>query len=108
MEWTPSRIIHWAKTAGPSTAKLVEVILSTRPHPEQGFRSCLGIMRLGKKYSHERLEAASTRAVHIRAFSYKSIKSILETGLDRVLVTKQKEVITAIDHDNIRGKGYFA
>ncbi len=107
LEWTPSRIIHWAEKTGPATAKVVETILSTRPHPEQGFRSCLGILRLGKKYSPDRLESASTRAVHIRAFSYKSIKSILETGFDRMPLPGQKEVIPVIHHDNIRGKEYF-
>jgi transposase len=108
LEWTPSRIIHWAEQTGPATAKIVETILSTRPHPEQGFRSCLGILRLGKKYSQERLEAAATRAVHLRAFSYKSIKSIIETGFDRMPITEKKEVIPAVYHDNIRGKEYFA
>lgn len=107
LEWTPSRIIHWAEQTGPATARLVETILSTRPHPEQGFRSCLGILRLGKKYSQERLEAASARAVHLRAFSYKSIKSILETGFDRMPITEKKEVMPALYHDNIRGKEYF-
>jgi transposase len=108
LEWTPSRIIQWAEQTGPATARLVETILSTRPHPEQGFRSCLGILRLGKKYSQERLEAASTRAVHLRAFSYKSIKSILQTGFDRMPITDKKEVMPALYHDNIRGKEYFA
>jgi transposase len=108
LEWTPSRIIHWAEQTGPATARLVETILSTKPHPEQGFRSCLGILRLGKKYSQERLEAASTRAVHLKAFSYKSIKSILETGFDRMPITEKKEVMPALCHDNIRGKEYFA
>lgn len=105
-DWTPSRIIHWAEQTGSATAKLVETILSTRPHPEQGFRSCLGILRLGKQYSAERLEAAATRAVLIRAYSYRSVKSILETGFDRAPLVEQKEV-APIYHDNIRGKEYF-
>lgn len=107
LEWTPTRIINWAEQTGPATAKVVETILATRPHPEQGFRSCLGILRLGKKYSAERLEAAAIRAVHFKAFSYRSIKSILETGFDRLPFIKQKEVIAAIQHDNIRGKEYY-
>jgi transposase len=107
LEWTPSRIIHWAEQTGPATAKLIETILSSRPHPEQGFRACLGILRLGTHYSPQRLEAASIRAVHFRAFSYKSIKSILETGFDRIPFIKQKEVSAAIQHDNIRGKEYY-
>lgn len=107
LEWTPSRIIQWAEQIGPATGKLIEAILSTRPHPQQGFRSCLGILRLEKQYSQERLEAASVRAVHIRAFSYKSIKSILETGFDNMPITKQKKSSAPIQHDNIRGKEYF-
>jgi len=91
---------------GPETAALVENILSTRAHPEQGYRCCLGVISLGKKFSPERLEAACKRAVSIKAYSYKSVKSILKTGLDRHLIVKQKEVIP-ICHDNIRGKEYF-
>jgi hypothetical protein len=108
LEWTPSRIIQWAEQTGPATAKVVETILSTRPHPEQGFRSCLGIMRLGKKYTFERLEAAATRAIRIRGYSYKSIESILKNSLDRVPVEERKEVIAATQHENIRGKEYYA
>jgi transposase len=107
LEWTPSRIIHWAEQTGPATAKIVETILSTRPHPEQGFRSCLGIMRLGKKYTWERLEAAATRAIRIRGYSYKSIESILKTGLDRIPLGERREV-SPVYHDNIRGKEYFS
>jgi transposase len=107
LDWTPSRIIQWAEQTGSATAKLVETILTTRPHPQQGFKSCLGILRLGKKYSPERLEAASTRAVHIKAYSYKSIKSMLETGFDRTPIVEQKEVTPPLYHDNIRGQEYF-
>lgn len=105
-EWTPSRLISWAEKAGPGTAKLIETIMTTRPHPQQGFRSCLGIMGLGKKYSNERLEAAAQRAIAIKAYSYRSISSILESGLDKV-ATETKEVMPAIEHDNIRGQQYF-
>ena len=108
LEWTPSRIINWAEKTGPATAKLIETILSGRPHPQQGFKSCLGILRLGKQYSPERLEAAAIRAVHFRAYSYKSIKSILENGFDSIALKKQKEVITDTQHENIRGKEYYS
>lgn len=107
LEWTPSRIITWAERTGPATAKLVETIMATKPHPEQGFRSCLGILSLGRKYSTERLEAASKRALHIKACSYKSVKSILMTNLDRVALPGQKEVIVTTEHENIRGERYF-
>jgi transposase len=105
-EWTPSRLISWAEKTGPSTSKLIETIMTTRPHPQQGFRSCLGIMTLGKKYTNERLEAASHRALAIRSYSYRSIRAILESGLDKV-ATETKEVMPAIEHDNIRGQQYY-
>lgn len=105
-EWTPSRLISWAQKTGPGTAQLVETIMTTRPHPQQGFRSCLGIMGLGKKYTHERLEAAALRALAIRSYSYRSIRAILESGMDKIAV-QAKEVIPVIEHDNIRGGQYF-
>src|SRR4051794_690764 len=69
LEWTPSRLIHWAESVGPATAQIVGTILETKPHPEMGYRSCLGILRLAKTYSDERLEAASQRALQLQAFS---------------------------------------
>src|SRR5262249_40076447 len=71
LEWSPSRLAHWAGTIGPRTAQLVEAILADRPHPEQGYRSCLGILRLGKRYGDERLEAACRRALLAGARSYR-------------------------------------
>ena len=65
-EWTPSRLIHWAEKSGPATGRLVAGILSSRPHPEQGYRACLGLMRLGRRYGAPRLEAACERAEHLR------------------------------------------
>lgn len=105
-EWTPSRMIQWAEKTGTDTATVVETILSGRVHPEQGYRTCLGIISLGRKYTPERLEAACKRAVAIQAYSYKSIKSILHNGLDRQPMPEAKEV-KPIEHDNIRGEGYF-
>ena len=105
-EWTPSRLIRWSEKTGPSTAKLIETIMTTRPHPQQGFRACLGIMSLGKKYTNERLEAAAHRALAIRSYSYRSIRAILESGMDKV-ATEVKEVTPTIEHDNIRGGEYY-
>ena len=73
-EWTPQRLVLWAAKTGEATARVVETILTSRPHPQQGFRACLGIMRLGKRYSPERLEAACRRALLLGACSYKSIE----------------------------------
>jgi transposase len=106
-EWTPQRLVHWAAHSGPATAQVVETILASRPHPQQGFRACLGIMRLGKSYGDERLEAACRRALTLGACSYKSIESILKKGLDRHPVPEQPSATTASRHANIRGPQYY-
>jgi transposase len=111
LEWTPSRIIRWAAQAGPHTEKLVTQILESKPHPQQGFRSCLGIIRLGKQYPKERLEAACAYALSIHGFSYKSVQSILKNGLDQkhTLLPKRQESTLPLPllHPNIRGKEYY-
>jgi len=81
--WTPERIELWAAKTGPETAALCRVIMAARPHPELGFRSCLGVLRLGDRYGPARLEAACTRAQAMGATSCRSVRSILERGLDR-------------------------
>ncbi len=110
-DWTPSRIIDWAATIGPSTRELVGAILDDRPHPEQGYRSCLGILRLAKTYSGERLEAACARAVAVRARSYRHLESILKNGLDRLptpaLASAAAPAAFPQLHENIRGGDYY-
>jgi transposase len=105
--WTPSRIISWAAKTGPATAKLAEAVMAARRHPEQGFRSCLGIVRLGDRYGAERLEAACERALAVRAHSYRSVESILRTGLDRQPLPADGPARTHPSHDNVRGPGYY-
>ena len=106
LAWPPSRLLHWAQSAGPSTAQLFQVILESKPHPEMGYRSCLGILRLGQRYSTERVEAAAARAIATGACSYQSVKSMLERGLDRQpLETPTPRPPLA--HDNRRGAAYF-
>jgi len=107
LEWTPSRIIKWAGKNGPETAQLVMGIMDSRRHPEQGFRACLGVMRLGKRYSNERLEKACERAIAIKSYSYKSVESILKKGLDKVPLQKEPDPTNPIDHFNIRGTQYY-
>ena len=107
LEWSPSRIINWAAATGPATAELVEKILQMRPHPEQGFRSCLGIINLGKRFGAPRVEAAAGRALAIRSYSYTSVKSILEKGLDSKPPSGQLKLIPASTHANIRGRDYY-
>jgi transposase len=108
VKWTPSRIIKWAGKTGPDTEKLVTRILENRPHPEQGFRSAMGIMRLGKHYTPERVERACRRALAIGARSYKSVKSILKNGLDQQpLLFELPEETQPFCHPNIRGRRYY-
>jgi transposase len=104
-EWTPSRIIRWAEAAGPSVAALVDAIMRTRKHPEQDFRSCLGIIRLGARYGDDRLEAACRRALAVRGFSYRSVDSILRTGLDRQPLPGAPPA--PFTHENLRGPDYY-
>lgn len=105
LEWTPERIAQWTGAAGPATRELVERIIASRPHPQQGFRSALGIMRLGKIYGPERLEAAAARALRFGALSYRSLASILKCGLDHAADTAADA--RSIAHPNIRGAAYF-
>jgi transposase len=111
LEWSPSRMIRWAATIGPQTAALAELILASRPHPEQGYRSCLGLMRLGKHYGAERLEAASARAVRAGAKSYRHVKSILKHRLDaqQPLLDEANAVETRVPlmHEYVRGASYY-
>ncbi len=108
LEWTPERLLRWAEKTGPATAGVIQRILHSRPHPQQGFRACLGILRLGKGYGDERLEAACRRAARLGTCSYKSIDSILRQGLDRQsLPEQQQERELSIEHDNIRGSDYY-
>ena len=106
LEWTPAKIREEAARIGPMLSLLVERIIADRPHPEQGYRSCLGIIGLAKRFGADRLEAAAMRALEIQARNYPSVKSILEKGLDKVPVSKAPER-EPILHDNIRGSQYY-
>jgi transposase len=108
LQWTPSRIIKWAAKNGPHTEKLVSRIMEQRPHPEQGFRSALGIIRLCKHYGPERVETACRRALTIQGYAYKSVKSILKNGLDQQpLLFERSAEAPPVEHHNIRGRGYY-
>lgn len=105
-EWSPDRFIRWAHTIGPHTAQLVQTMFDSRKHPQQAYRSCMGILRLAKQYSEERLEAACRRALPAGIHSYKGVKNILDAKLDQV---EPEEPATAVptDHENIRGQTYY-
>ena len=106
-QWTPERLIRWAEKTGDGTARLVQKILTSRPHPQQGFRTILGIMRLGKSYGENRLNAACHRALSIGTTTYKSIESILKNGLDQRPLPETTASTKAIEHSNIRGSDYY-
>jgi transposase len=105
--WTIDRIREDARAIGPATATLCELILEQRPHPEQGFRACLGIVRLSGPFGAVRLEAAAERAIDIGARTYGSVKSILDNNLDRRPAQKRATDGTPILHANIRGPRYY-
>ena len=106
-EWSPGKLLTWAASVGPSTAELVKRLLMEKKHPEQGYRSCLGLMRLTRNHGRGRMEAACERALAVGAHRYRSVASILEKGLDRQpLVPKQAERALP-DHANLRGPGYY-
>jgi len=107
LEWPPSRIVQWASTIGPHTAQVVDKILAAFPHPEMGYRSCLGIIRLSHRYSPARLEAAAQRALLTGAIRYKSIDSILRRSLDQQPLAQTSAERPTTTHDNIRGAEYF-
>lgn len=105
-KWSPERLIGWAEKTGPATAQLITAILHSRRHVEQGYRSCLGILRLGERFGTSRLEAACQRALSIKALSYRSVESILAHGLDAQPVIS-KPPAPSLPHDNLRGPEYF-
>lgn len=107
LEWTPERFKRWAAKIGTQTAILTELLLLKRTHPQQAYRTLLGILRLGKSYGNARLEAACNRALYINALSYKSIESILKNGLDQKPLPEESSKNESIKHKNIRGAGYF-
>jgi transposase len=108
-QWSPSRLVRWAEKIGPHTAAVVEEVMRRRPHPEQGFRSCLGLIRLADRYSPERLDLACRRAQAIASPSYHSVKSILKNGLDSQPLPPRAEPPSTppLEHENIRGASYY-
>ena len=119
-DWTPERIRTQAARVGPNVETFVEMVMRKRRHPEQGYRTCMGVLRLAKTFGPERLDAACERALHINSYTYQSLHSILKNGLDRqrrkpTTPSRQHAFACAcrvidgpaITHPNIRGAGYF-
>jgi transposase len=105
LEWTPERIKLWGGKIGPCTRELMDQIMEHRDHPEHGFRSCLGIIRLSKTYTPERVENACKRALELEAYNYRSVKSLLERSLENLTPPETRNIVPL--HDNIRGKDYY-
>lgn len=105
-DWTPERFVRWAEKVGPATAALIAVVLERRRHPQQAYRSCLGILRLAECYGNTRLEAAAERALAIGSSSYRSVESILRHRLDETCA-RLADAAEPVRHDNIRGSLYY-
>jgi transposase len=111
LEWTPSRLIHWGQTIGPHTAVLVEHVIRSKPHPEQGYRSALGILRLADKHGEARLERACDKAIQINSPCYKTVKTMLAQRMEAVPL-RDGAAAAATDSGhlgggNVRGSGYY-
>jgi transposase len=106
-EWTPSRLIAWAEQTGPATGRLVAGILERRPHPEQGYRACLGLMRLGRVHGTDRLEAACHRAERLRSYRYRTVEQILMHQQDRLPLEEPAPARPPLTHENVRGATYY-
>ena len=109
LEWSPSRLVHWGQSIGVATGAVVEHILASKPHPEQGYRACLGLLSLGKRYGKDRLENAATLAQRAHTMTYRSIHSMLTQGLDQAppeLIAAETRLPTT--HENVRGAAYYA
>lgn len=106
-EWTPQRLIAWGERIGAATAAVVRWQMQHRPHPEQGYRACLGLQRLARLFGAARLEAACARAMSIRSPTYRSVNSILAAGLDRQQVPAEPAPAALPRHENVRGPDYY-
>ena len=106
-EWTPQRLTRWAQSIGPATGALIATVLGERKHPQQAYRACLGILRLGKSYGEARLEVACQRALTLGSHRYRSVESILRHRLDQQSELIQADTAVPIEHDNIRGADYY-
>jgi transposase len=108
LEWTSDRMIARGKAVGEATAQVLARVMASRPHPELGYRSCQGILRLGRQYTNERLEAACHRALALGVCSYRSLKSMLAHGLDRQpLESPDPGGVPDRLHPNVRGAAYY-
>jgi transposase len=105
-EWSPEKFINWAKSIGQETETVINKVLASKTHPEQAYKSCIGILSYGKKVGYLRLNNACRRAVLYQSYSYRTIKNILTKNLDKLSDEEQKTYQLPL-HDNIRGADYY-
>ena len=105
-EWSPERFTKWAQSIGDDVAEMIRIVLKKRKHPEQAFKTCMGILNLVKIYEPDRLNKACGRALEFGFYSYKRIKSILDKGLEEEPLAESRE-LTVSSHENIRGGQYY-
>jgi len=108
LEWTPERIKHWGESIGPNTGIMSEAIMTAGLQPEHGYRKCLGLLKLAKQYTPERLEIACQKALDLGVIGYRSVKSLLDKHLERLETPEPEQDGPPIVHDNIRGGGYYS
>ena len=106
LEWTPQRLVHWAQSIGSATGVLVEQLLASRRHPEHGYRSCLGLLSLARRFSEARLEAACEVALSLGTYRYQHVKDILQNGRDKV-GAPVADKWQSPEHAHVRGAKYY-
>ncbi len=105
-QWSSERFLKWAQAIGDDVAEIIQVVLKSRKHPEQAFKTCMGILNLVKKHGPDRLNKACVRALGFGFYSYKRIKNILDRGLEEEPLIESRE-LTVSSHENIRGSQYY-
>ena len=107
MAWTPERIESWAVTIGPNCGAAARQIMASRPLPEHGFRPCIGLIRLGKRYGNERVDSACGRALKLNIVGYRHIENLLKSGRDQIALEQEPPAPAVVAHDNVRGAEYY-
>lgn len=105
-QWSPQRLIHWGQSIGPATGRFVTLLLERHRHPEHGYRGCLGLLSLQRRYGRERLESACALAIELNAVYYRHVRDILARGQDQLGAPPVTDWVSPA-HDNVRGPGYY-
>jgi transposase len=108
LEWTPERMRRWGESIGPRTGAMIEAIIQLSDHPDHAYRKCLGLLRLARSCGNDRLELACDRALKLQAIGYRSVKNILNKGIEAADIPGHSEASQTVFHDNIRGSEYYA